>query len=398
MTRTRLPRGFNAWVAASVGSELGAGVLGFALTWLASGFGAHVAAAVLTLTVAPSVVLGLVGGAVADRFGPRRVMVTGTGALLVSSAAAAVVAATWGVTVPLLVCLGCLIGTISAFLRPAVGVFPRLFVEGSSLGAAMARAGVASQIARTAAPPLGGLLVGMIALSGVALLDVLGCMAMLVTLLLVQPPFSPPPARDAATIRGIAAGLTVARATGGVPTLLWAVAIVAGAVIPTVVLGIPLTARERGWSAVEAGIIEAGWIAGGLLVGAWFAWRGTATKAWRPMMVGPLVIAVGLAVLAVATSWQLAAGATWLVGVGVVIFTAHLFPTYVSLAPEPMVSRFQSLLILVQQAPQLVMNPVIGVTVASVGTGPMITAAALLSVASAAVVASDRTVRAFVSE
>ncbi|MDP3950632.1 MAG: MFS transporter, partial [Microbacterium sp.] len=71
MTSLRTPRGFNAWVAATVGSELGSGILAFALTWTASGLGPHVASAVLTLTVAPSVALALLGGAVADRFGPR---------------------------------------------------------------------------------------------------------------------------------------------------------------------------------------------------------------------------------------------------------------------------------------------------------------------------------------
>ncbi|MGB4137596.1 MAG: hypothetical protein WA971_13585, partial [Microbacterium sp.] len=54
-----VPRGFTAWVTASVGSELGAGVLAFALTWTASGIGPATASAVLTLTVAPSVALGL---------------------------------------------------------------------------------------------------------------------------------------------------------------------------------------------------------------------------------------------------------------------------------------------------------------------------------------------------
>lgn len=86
MKRVSLPRGFNAWVVTSVGFELGSGVLSFALTWVASGYGPNIAAGVLTLTVAPSVILGLLGGAVADRFGPRRVMIAGTLALMIVSA------------------------------------------------------------------------------------------------------------------------------------------------------------------------------------------------------------------------------------------------------------------------------------------------------------------------
>lgn len=395
MTRLTLPRGFNAWVAATVGSELGSGVLAFALTWVASGHGPNVAAAVLTLTVAPSVLLGLLGGAVADRFGARRMMILCTLALMVLSAGLAIAVTLWATPPVLLMITAALIGTVSAFHRPAAGVFPRLFVADNTLGAAMARVGMASQLARTIAPPLGGLLIGIIALSGVALLDVLGCVAMLVTLLMIRPPIEHVTAPQAVTFRGIASGITTARTTKGVPALLACVAIVAGAVIPAVLLGIPLAARERGWSATEAGVIEAGWIAGGLLCGAWFAWRGTASRVWRPMTAGPLVVAAGLGLLAISPTWPIAVAGTALVGVGVVIFTAHVFPTYVLLAPASMVSRFQSLLILVQQAPQLIINPLIGILVAATGTGPMLAASAVVAILASVVVASDTTLRTF---
>lgn len=250
MTRLRLPRGFNWWVAATVGSELGAGVLAFALTWVASGHGPNVAAAVLTLTVAPSVVLGLIGGAVADRFGPRRVMIVCVLALMALSGSLAVAVTLWATPPPLLMITAVLIGTVAAFHRPAAGVFPRLFVADSTLGAAMARVGMASQLARTIAPPLGGLLIGILALSGVALLDVLGCVAMLITLLMIRPPIGHVSAPEAVTLRGIVTGRSTARTTNGVPALLTCVAIVAGAVIPAVLLGIPLrrtrTRLERG--------------------------------------------------------------------------------------------------------------------------------------------------------
>lgn len=257
----------------------------------------------------------------------------------------------------------------------------------------MARAGIASQIARTIAPPLGGLLIGMITLSGVALVDVIGCAAMLVTLAVVHPPLEQSPVDNAVTLRGIFQGISRARKTSGIPTLLMCVAVVAGAVIPAVVLGIPLAARERGWTAGEAGLIEAGWIAGGILAGAWFAWRGTAAKAWLPMAIGPLVITVGLGLLAIASHWIAAALSTTLIGVGVVIFTAHLFPTYVSLAPPTMMSRFQSLLILAQQAPQLIINPLIGIAVTAFGAAPMIGTSGILALFASLAIIRDKTLR-----
>jgi len=395
MSRHGTSWGLNTWIAATVASELGAGVLTFALTWTASGHGPSVASAVLTVSVAPSVLLGLLGGAVADRFGPRHVMIFGTLALLLVSAGLAIAVSLTGTTPTLLLITAALIGTVAAFHRPAAGIFPRLFVSDSALGAAMARVGMAGQLSRTIAPPLGGLLIGVITLSGVALLDVLAGAATLAALLMIRPPRPHEPGTDAVTLRGIVAGITTARATSGVPALLACVGIVAGAVIPAVLLGIPLAARERGWSASEAGLIEAGWVAGGLISGAWFAWRGTASAAWRPMAIGPLIVAAGLGVLAFASAWTFAAAGTALVGIGVVVFTAHVFPTYILLAPTSMVSRFQSLLILVQQAPQLAVTPAIGFFVAAAGTTPMIAVSGVLASLASLVVLGDRTLRAF---
>mgnify|MGYP002737386461 CR=1 FL=1 len=385
-----MPTGFTIWVGVSVASELAAGTLSFALTWVASGYGAQFASAVLVVSVAPSVVFGLLGGAAADRYGPRRMMVVGTIALMITSSALGAAVALWGTPPWVLLLAAALIGMIAAFYRPAVGVFPRLFVADADLGAAMARVGVASQIARTVAPPLGGLLIGLIALSGIAVIDVLACAAMLGVLLLVRPARPQPEAPEAMTVRGVASGISVARRTPGVPTLLAAVAIVAGAVIPAVVLGIPLAARERGWSAAEAGIIEAGWIAGGLVIGGWYAVRGTSTRAWIPMTIGPVIIAGGLLALALADTVPVALLATCVIGAGVVVFTAHLFPTYVLLAPDGMLSRFQSLLIVCQQAPQLLVLPAVGALVAVTGAGVMFGFSALAAIAAGVLVVRDR--------
>ncbi len=398
MIRDRLPKGFDAWVAATVGSDLGSGVLAFALTWVATGYGPGTASMVLTLTVAPTVLFGLLGGAVADRYGPRRVMITCTIALMLVSATLALVVSAQGLSEVTLLVAAALIGSIAAFHRPAIGVFPRLFVAGNALGTAMARVGMASQLAGTLAPPLGGLLVGAVALNGVAWVDVVGCLIMVTTLVMIHPPLRPTVAADATTFRGIRDGIAVAARTRGVTALLLCVGIVAGAVLPAVILGVPLAARERGWSSTEAGVIEAGWIAGGLVAGAWFSWRGTAARPWRPMAVGPFIVAIGLIGLAVSPTWPVATASTCVLGAGVVIFTAHVFPTYVLLAPETMLSRFQSLLMMVQRAPQLVITPLIGIVATAIGAGRMIAFAGGVAVLASIVVVSDKTLRTFTAE
>jgi MFS family permease len=393
----RFPRGFHAWIVASLGSELGSGMLAFALTWTASGYGPGIAATVAIASVLPPVLLGLVGGAVADRIGPRRVLIAAELAMILICSWLAVTSALWGAVPWVLVAVATFTGTVSAFARPAAGTFPRLFVEEDRLGSAVARAGMAQQVVRTTAPPLGGLLVGPLSLAGVALLDLVGFLALMITLVLVRPPRERRRAGDRETgeagLRSIAVGLRAARSTEGVPNLLLAMSIMAGGVLPAVLLGIPLAARERGWSATETGWVEACWVVGGLATSAWFAWRGTATRPHRPMAIGPLVVAVGLVALAVAPTWPLAAAGTTVVGVGVVVFTAHVFPTYLTLTPPAMTSRFQSLLILVQQFPMLPANAIVGVLAASAGTGVTIGLAAVLAAATPLVVLRDRTLR-----
>ncbi len=398
MTAVRLPGGFRIWVAAVFAGELGAGALSFALTWAASGHGPHVASAVLTITVAPAVILGLFGGAAADRYGPRRVMIASSIAMVVSSAALAAAVALWTAPPGLLFAAAAAVGIIAAFFRPAAGVFPRLFVGDELLGAAMARVGVAGQIARTIGPPLGGMLLGVVSLSGVALLDVIGAAAMLAALVFITPPRALEPVAEDAPASGILSGLRSARSTAGVPALLACVAIVAGAVIPAVILGVPLVARERGWSAGEAGIIEAGWIAGGIISGIWYARRGTAARVWRPMAAGPALVACGLGILALAPSWTVGAAGTLIVGGGVVVFTAHVFPTYILLAPPSKMSRFQSLLIVVQQLPQLAIYPLIGVLAAVIGAGTVIGSSAAVALVATMTVAANRTLRSFTAD
>src|SRR5690606_2252506 len=175
--------------------------------------------------------------------------------------------------------------------------------------------------------------------------------------------------------------------------LLASVGIIAGAVLPAVILGIPLAARERGWNAGEAGLIEAGWVAGGLICSAWISWRDIASQVWKPMIFGPIIIAAGLEILAFTSLWPVAMSSAALTGAGVVVFTGHAFPTYMLLAPAAMLSRFQSLLIIVQQLPQLVVGPLFGALASSAGTGTPIAAVGLLAVLATLTVARDRKLR-----
>ncbi|NYD53177.1 MFS transporter [Microbacterium pseudoresistens] len=394
MSATAVHPGFAAWVGATFALELGSGLLAFALTWTASGYGSFEAAILLALTIAPTVVLTLFAGTLSDRFGPRRVLVVTTSGMVVIAGSIATATTVLPGEPGVLLVAAVLIGTVSAFFRPAAGVFPRLFVADHDLGIAMARVGLASQLARTIGPPLGGILLGALTLSGVAWLDAFGSLAMLGALLLIHPPKRVLEHVDRVTLREAFAVVPAIRRASGAGAVLLGIAIVAGAVIPVVTLGIPLAARERGWTVVDAGIIESGWILGGIVCGAWFAWRGTIMRVMRPITLGPIIVAAGLVLLALASHPLVATIGTAVLGAGVVVFTAHAFPTYILLAPKALMTRFQSVLIFIQLTPQLFINPLIGAGVDLFTTAPVIIGAGVLAIAAAGVMLANKRLRA----
>ncbi|MFF1796677.1 MFS transporter, partial [Kitasatospora sp. NPDC058263] len=94
--RAALPGPYLLWLAGTQAGLLGDAALYLALGWAASAHGGGAAGLVLTAITLPRTVLVLLGGAVADRFGARRVMLAGDAVMLVAALALAAAAAVWG--------------------------------------------------------------------------------------------------------------------------------------------------------------------------------------------------------------------------------------------------------------------------------------------------------------
>src|SRR4051794_29574971 len=156
-----LPARFQAWVAAATVSQLGDAVLYFALGWSASAYGGTAAGAVLTAVIVPRTLLMLLGGAIADRVGPRRVMIIADALMLTISVLAAAVALTVGTPLWLLVAIAATLGLTSSFYFPAAGSLPARLVEPELLPRALALRNAGSQAASLGGGPLGGLLVAL---------------------------------------------------------------------------------------------------------------------------------------------------------------------------------------------------------------------------------------------
>lgn len=395
-TDTRLlTSGFTAWLGAALVADVGGGVLYFAIGWTASGLGGHVAGLLLTLAVLPRTALLLYGGAVADRWGLRHAMIAcdlATCLVLVAYLVSA------RIGTPVIVLLGGLAlanGVISAFRLPASGGFPRLFVDDALLARAMSLTGGVLQVARLVGPPLGGLVVAVLAIDGAVWARLVSALVILVVLLLVRPAYETPSMRnsDSAAVE-IRKALSSARRAPAIVPLLGAVAFVAGGILPMLSLCVPLAAHQRGWGAGATGVIETAWIAGGLTVSVAVARCGARQRPIGALVLGPVVAAAGALLVAYSPQVPLAAVGAGVMGIGTVVFTSHVFPVYVRATPEGMLARFQALLGVVQAAPILLTNNAFGAIASRFSPTTAIVAVALLSLLAAVVSAASSAVRA----
>lgn len=385
---------FRRWSLAAGVSSLGDSVTYFALGWSAAALGPGAAGLVLTMQSVPLCVVILLGGAVADRWGIRRTMLL-CDAAMVLVLLAFLAQAAGGPTVLSLSVLAVVAGSAAALRRPADGAFPRLFVDDEDLSRALAQVSLLHQVARTAGPALGGLLLGLGGLPLTTAVDLVTYVLVLCVLLRVRPPKPEPPRSQGPIGASVRASLRAARAQGAVP-LLTAVTLLGGSVLPVVILGVPLAGQERGWGAAATGAVAGCWTVGTLAataaVGRW------GDLGSRGRLVGPWTGAVGVSILAATSSAVAGAAALVLLGVGTAAWTTAALPVFVRATPAGMLARFQALLGFAQNLAVLIALPVLGWLATAAGVRAALGAAALLLIATAAlplpVVSVPRTAQA----
>lgn len=369
-----LPRPYLAWLLAVTVSRLGDAVLAFALGWAASGFGGTTAALVLTVNALPRLVLLVVGGAVADRVGARRILIAGEAALLVLTVVLAVALALFGTPTWLLVASSLALGTVTAFCLPATGSMPRRLVPDDQLTRALAlRQGLGQVVLMTAAP-LGGLLVGLVGLPAIAWGDAVMLGVSLCVLIAVHEMAAPAPdsvpTSSAHAGFGMVDGLRVVARAPGLRRALVLVGAGAALMLPVQSLLVPLLGRASNWGAGATGGV-AGAVGVGVIGAALLAARrrSPATRARTgaaPAATGLTVSAVGAFVLAVGPTLAgpgdvpVAVAGAVVFGFGNGMFVARLAPFVLGSAPRTHLARVQAVVGLVQLVPVLVANTALG--------------------------------------
>ncbi|MGW4997510.1 MFS transporter [Streptomyces hydrogenans] len=253
------------WLGAYTASTLGDSVYYLALSWAAVSSGSPAQAGlVMTVSAVPRALLMLVGGVIADRLGPRRVVIASDAVrcLATLGLAAILVLASPGLWV--LAAVALVFGTVDALFLPAVGALPPRIADRDQLARVQGMRGLAYRMGAVLGSPLGGLAV---ALGGSATaFTVAGVLFALSLPLLCALKLRPLPAderTDGTALRDLADGLRYLRRHRVLGPLMIVVLLADLGFVGPLNVGLALLAQQRGWGA--SGI---GWILFGFGTGA----------------------------------------------------------------------------------------------------------------------------------
>ncbi|WP_225633892.1 MFS transporter [Streptomyces solaniscabiei] len=252
------------WVAAYTASMLGDTVFFLALSWAAVQNGTPAQAGLVTaVSAVPRALLMLGGGVIADRLGPRRVVIGSDAVRCVTVLAVAAVLFATDPGLWLLALLAVVFGTVDAVFLPAVGALPARITAKDQLARVQGMRGLAVRFAAVVGAPLGGL--GVAAGGSAAAFALAGALIAVSVPLLVSvrmrdlPPDDAPAAdRDTTAWRDLRAGLRHIRHHRVLGPLMVVIALGDLGFVGPLNVGLTLLADERGWGASGMGWVLAG--------------------------------------------------------------------------------------------------------------------------------------------
>jgi MFS family permease len=244
------------WLGAYASSAMGDNVYYVALSWAAVQAGTpSQAGLVMAASAVPRALLMLGGGVIADRFGPRRVLI---GSNAVRCAAVLAVTVLLLVSSPGLWLLGLLalvFGVVDAVLMPALGALPARITARGQLTRVQGMRGLASRLANVVGAPIGGLCValgGAAAAFGVAALLFAVALPLLIALRVGRRPGEDGQPVHSAW-RELRDGLGHIRRNRVLARLVVVVALSDLGFVGPLNVGLTLLADERGWGASGMG-------------------------------------------------------------------------------------------------------------------------------------------------
>ncbi|RSN12344.1 MFS transporter [Streptomyces sp. WAC 01325] len=307
------------WLAAYTSSMIGDSVYYIALSWAAVQTGSpSQAGVVMAVSALPRALLMLGGGVIADRLGPRRVVI---GSDAVRCAAVLAVAALLFLTTPglwPLAALALVFGTVDAVFMPAVGALPARVTTRGQLARVQGMRGLGIRFASVVGAPLGGLAVaagGAAAAFGLAGLLIALSLPLLISVRVRELPADDTPAarRDTAW-RDLTAGLGYIRRHRVLAPLILAIALGDLGFVGPLNVGLTLLADERGWGASGMGWVLAGFGVGAGAVSLLLTVRGRLPRAGQVAGCAILAGSCAIGALAFVPGVAAAVGVALLIG------------------------------------------------------------------------------------
>ncbi|MGW2463078.1 MFS transporter [Streptomyces sp. NPDC001761] len=368
------------WLGAYTSSMLGDSVYYLALSWAAVQAGSPAQAGlVMSASALPRAVLMLGGGVVADRFGPRRVVI---GSDAVRCAAVLAVAALLFLTSPglwPLALLALVFGTVDAVFMPAVGALPARLTEKDQLARVQGMRGLAIRFASVVGAPLGGLAVatgGAQAAFAVAGLLIAVSLPLLVSVRVRELPQDGTPGTAGTAWGDLRAGLRYIRRHRVLAPLMVAIALGDLGFVGPLNVGLTLLADRRGWGAAGMGWVLAGFAVGAGAASLLLTVRGRLPRAG--LVAGCALIAGCVAVGALAYVPHLAAAVATAVLVGLLTgLSGAMCGALLQTASEPAyLGRVTSVSSLVSLGLTPLSMPFAAAAIGAWGPGPVFTASA----------------------
>ncbi|MFE6225715.1 MFS transporter [Streptomyces sp. NPDC057854] len=288
------------WLGAYTASTLGDSVFYLALAWAAvSGGTPAQAGGVMAVAAVPRALLMLFGGVIADRLGPRRVVIASDAVrcLVTLGLAAALYFVSPGLWA--LAAVALVFGTVDALFLPAVGALPPRIADRDQLARVQGMRGLAYRAGAVVGAPLGGLAV---AVGGTAsAFTVAGALFALSLPLLAALRLRPLPreeAHDGTALSGLADGLRYLRGHPVLGPLMIVVLLSDLGFTGPLNVGLAVLAEQRGWGASGIGWVLAGFGAGAGAASLLLTVKGHVPRTGVVMGVTMVVGAVAIGALA----------------------------------------------------------------------------------------------------
>ncbi|MFF2859224.1 MFS transporter [Streptomyces rubiginosohelvolus] len=369
------------WLGAYTASMIGDSVYFMALAWAAARTGsASGTGLVLAAGSIPRALLMLGGGVLADRLGPRRVVIGSDAARAVLVLVLAAILVLTAPTVGVLVVVALLFGAVDALFLPAVGALPPRISTPGQLARIQGLRALAARGSSIIGAPMGGVAVATggpsLAFAAAGVLFALSLPLLLS--LRIRPLAEPETSGEAAAAakapnawRDLVGGLRYIRHHRLLGPLMLVIALSELGFVGPLNLGLILLSEQRGWGASGMGWIVAGFAGGAAGSALLLAVRGRVPRAGLVMSLTALVGAVGIAALAQVPTVVLAASVAAFVGLTAGLAGA-LCGALVQTAADPAyLGRVTSVSTLFTYALIPLSYPVTGAAIALWGTGPV---------------------------